>query len=364
MSRRTVIDIGLCAVALAALYAARGCYIAYLIEGRYAASSLLIDAPVLAILVVLLRFLDLGVKTGINRSLRISTASSRRRRVVADASRFVVVLVLVLPPLVTLSMVCPQRIHCAVSPEDVGFAFEEVALNSGGLRLAGWHIPAPNGERPVVLITHGLGANKQNFLPAARIVHGLGYPVLIIDFRAHGDSEGRIATFGYLETDDIKAAHDWIRETYPGRPVYALAYSMGGAAVIRMAAFSDGFEKIVLDSTFARAENVGRQSVLWWSGPLSKPLWQMVRFWGWALTGVDAQNHEPEQLIAQLAPRPILLIHSKADRVIPHTEASRLWEATHRVADFWLLDAAEGYDHCQTMAHLQYAHRLRRFFEN
>src|SRR5262249_33646730 len=151
---------------------------------------------------------------------------------------------------------------------------------------------------PVVVICHGLGANKQNFLPAAHLVHGFNYNVLIFDFRGHGDSDGRTITFGVKESQDVKAALDHARAAHPSSKIYGLGYSMGGSALLKVAAEEGGFDKIALDSTFARAENVAMHSMLWFFGPLKQPMWYVGRGWGWAFSGVDVGQHNPEEYIA------------------------------------------------------------------
>jgi len=83
--------------------------------------------------------------------------------------------------------------------------------------LAGWDIPAVAPDRPTVLFTHGVGTNRQNFLPLARLVHDLGFGVFLFDFRAHGDSDGLVSTPGLREADDLAAAARLLHERAAGR---------------------------------------------------------------------------------------------------------------------------------------------------
>lgn len=183
---------------------------------------------------------------------------------------------------------------------------------------------------------------------------------MICDFRGHGNSEGQFTTFGIKEAEDIKAVYDWIKIRHPQSPVYALAYSMGGAAVIRAAAKYNIFNKIVLDSSFARSENVARQTILKIFGPFSSVFWQMGRFWGWVWTGVDIADSQPERDITSLANRPIMIIHGTKDSMIPYTESLRLYEATGKRAKLWLV---ENMDHVQSLMSPEYKKRIKEFFE-
>jgi pimeloyl-ACP methyl ester carboxylesterase len=313
------------------------------------------DAAVLALLIVALRMLDCLFEQATCRLIGDGTAG---RRLIGATVRGGLVFVIAAPLLISLLQFCPQRQVCTRTPAALGLAFEEVTLSGRAGRLSAWHLPQPKADRPVVVIAHGLGANKQQFLFAARIVHGLGYHALTFDFRAHGDSDGRFTTFGYLEAEDVKAACDWAAARHPGQPIYGLGYSMGGAAVLRAAARYHVFEKIIVDATFADAATVAQDSVLRVLGPLRTPAWHAGRFWGRIYTGIDLAEHRPCEYAKSLEGRPLLLIHGMADTMIPHTESERLHEAAAH-AELWLID---GFGHIQAATHAEYAARVGRFF--
>ena len=85
-------------------------------------------------------------------------------------------------------------------------------------------------DRPLVLILHGNGASRSMCLPEAALAGKAGSPVLLISFRAHGDSTGELNDFGYGGRHDVIAAVRWLRERHPGRPVVLWGRSMGAAA--------------------------------------------------------------------------------------------------------------------------------------
>lgn len=356
MTRRRWVVAAVYALALVALVGGRGWFLATALGGRYPVSALIFDVAALGLIIAGLRLFDAGVKRALPRLI---PQDRRWRRAVTQALYAVIVIGVGFPFLLVTLQLHPQRIAPAGTPRNVGLDYRDVTFVADGIRLSGWFIPAREPAHPVVLIAHGFNANKENFLVPAVIVHQLGYDVLTFDFRAHGDSGGHASTFGFVEARDVEAAHDWIRRTHPNRPVYALAYSMGGSAVVRAAADHGIFAKIVLDSTFATLEAVARATLLRPFGPLARPLWDLGRFWGWVWTGVDVDRHRPERQIRALTTRPLLLIHGTRDRLIPHTETLRLWEAAGRRGELWLVP---GKDHVQTVDHPEYRERLRAFF--
>src|SRR6185369_2132996 len=72
----------------------------------------------------------------------------------------------------------------------------EVRAPDGAL-LRGWRVrPAkPNGDW--VLAFHGVADNRLGVVEAARILLMAGYGVVMMDARAHGLSEGPMATYGW-----------------------------------------------------------------------------------------------------------------------------------------------------------------------
>ncbi len=346
-----------CAVLVSLAVGCRGWVIARMTGGRYPVSSLLVDTLAFAAILAALHGLDIGLRAGLRRAFG---ASTRSRRALTYGFRLLVLVLVVGPFLLVTLQLHPPRIRCVENPMSLGMQFSEVTLASDGRRLSAWDIPGTEESAPIVLIAHGLNANKANFLPAAAILYDHGYSVFMFDFRGHGDSEGRTITLGYRESEDVKAAYDWIVKAHPGRRVYALGFSMGGTAVVRAAAVHGIFEKIALDSTFARVEDVARGRILKYLGPLSAPVWHAGRFWAWAWSGVDLDDHRPVECIPALARKPLMFIHGTADGVIPCSQSEALAKASGGRGALWLVP---GMDHVESMADAEaYGKRLEEFF--
>jgi pimeloyl-ACP methyl ester carboxylesterase len=343
---------------IAIVYAGRGYLLAYLVAGHYTWPVLLADCAMIALVVLVLRLFDLGVK---HWTQRLIGNQSRTRRVLAGIANFAIVFSVAAPFLIAFVQFHPQKIACGATPMDMGLTHTDEFIESDGLRLAAWHVAASSPDRPVVVICHGLGANKQNFMPAVEVVHVLDYNAVIFDFRGHGDSDGRTVTFGYKESQDVKAAFDYARRKHPNSKIYGLGYSMGGAALLKMMSEHGGFDKIVVDSTFARAKNVAKYSILQTFGPFKEPVWHVGRFWGWCFSGVDIGQHNPEEYIAKIPSCPVFLIHGTDDHMIPYTESERLQRAAPQKVDLWLIDGA---GHIGSLDHPAYGERLRAFFEH
>ncbi len=77
-----------------------------------------------------------------------------------------------------------------------------------GVLLRGWRVmpPQPNGSW--VLLFHGVADNRVGVIGQSEFLLRAGYSVIMMDARAHGASEGPIATYGWLERNDTRAIVD------------------------------------------------------------------------------------------------------------------------------------------------------------
>src|ERR1700756_974174 len=77
-----------------------------------------------------------------------------------------------------------------------------------GVLLRGWKVRAfkPNGNW--VLLFHGVADNRVGVVGQAELLLRAGYSVAMMDARAHGASEGPMATYGWLERNDTRAIVD------------------------------------------------------------------------------------------------------------------------------------------------------------
>jgi pimeloyl-ACP methyl ester carboxylesterase len=60
---------------------------------------------------------------------------------------------------------------------------------------------------------HGYGSSRSDIIPESTVFYKMQYNVLMLDFRAHGNSEGNICSMGYYEAGDVKAAYNFISST-------------------------------------------------------------------------------------------------------------------------------------------------------
>jgi len=105
-------------------------------------------------------------------------------------------------------------------PGSRGLDFDDIEIESDGVTLAGWWIPA---EKPIaeLIFVHGAGSNRISAyvgsLDFYATLNGLGISVIAMDLRNHGNSPITDARLhmGATEWADVFAAAQWLDTTQP-----------------------------------------------------------------------------------------------------------------------------------------------------
>jgi hypothetical protein len=203
-----------------------------------------------------------------------------------------------------------------------------------GLKLCGWFVPArrdaaatsaPAGTRatasraPTILHVHGNAGNVTDHIWFTEYLPAHGFNVFIFDFRGYGQSEGRAWTRGPL-IDDTNAALDYLltRADVDPQRVGMYGQSLGGAIGLNVMAQRKEIHAAVIESAFASwrdeaASVLGGDPPAWWARALA---WILI-----------PDGSRPEDAIARIAPRPVLILHGDADRTVPVSHGRRLKQA-------------------------------------
>lgn len=84
--------------------------------------------------------------------------------------------------------------------------YERIKLRTNNqLSIDGWY-GSMDSAKGCVIFLHGITVNKGELLKEADQFKSWGYSVLLVDFRAHGNSEGEKSSFGFKETDEVEKA--------------------------------------------------------------------------------------------------------------------------------------------------------------
>jgi fermentation-respiration switch protein FrsA (DUF1100 family) len=197
--------------------------------------------------------------------------------------------------------------------EDVMFAA------SDGVKLHGWFFPANvRGARQlVVLVCHGNGGNISHRLELCRLLLELGVGVFVFDYRGYGRSEGKPDEAGtYL---DAQAAHHWLQQKgFAPADILALGESLGGGVAAELAC-RETLAGLALQSTFTSLPDVGAELYPF----LPVRLLGRIRY--------DTRRKLPRIHV------PVLVMHSRGDRLIRFHHAEQNFAAANEPKLFWEL---------------------------
>lgn len=149
-----------------------------------------------------------------------------------------------------------------LTPRDIGLSFEAMTFEVDDVlapgqkqKLAAWWMPADQPSGRTVVLVHGYADAKVGVLAWAPGWHELGFNLLAVDLRAHGDSTGTICTGGYAERHDLVQVVHQILARKPAETASLMLFgaSLGAAAVAGAAAELDPelVAGVVLESPYA-----------------------------------------------------------------------------------------------------------------
>lgn len=216
----------------------------------------------------------------------------------------------------------PQKQHLQ-TPDQLGLEYEDIFFTSvDETRIHGWWLQAKAPARGTIYFLHGNAENISTHIRNIAWLPAQGYQVFLIDYRGFGLSEGKATLPGALQ--DIQAGFEYIltRADAREKPLYLLGQSLGASMAIYIAATDPLAKKclnaVISDAAFPRysemARHVSEQSWLTW--PLQYPV-------SWSMIG----GYDPVDHVADIAPVPLLLIHSQDDRIVPHAFNDELLQA-------------------------------------
>jgi uncharacterized protein len=215
---------------------------------------------------------------------------------------------------------------------------------SDGAFLRGWKVRAaiPNGAW--VLLFHGVGDNRVGVVSHSEFLLRAGYNVVMMDSRRHGESDGEIATYGWLERDDVRAVLDAVVDSEHPAHIFALGESMGAGIALQAAGTDPRIEAVVGEAPFASLREASYDYAgLRWSPLLGKTLfapfgWMLVSR-GEALAGFSAAGISPEKAVAERT-FPVLLICDANDVALPCRHAERIYAAARGPKTLWVVPGA------------------------
>jgi uncharacterized protein len=222
-----------------------------------------------------------------------------------------------------------------------------------------------HGARPaLVILASGYGDSQDQMLPIAAFLYRAGFSVLTFDSRARKPSGGEYVTLGVLEQQDLISLVSYAagRKDVDPKRIGVLGISMGGAVAILAAAKDQRIGAVVDDCGFSDAPRVIDAAFETFIHLPAFPFAPITIGIANARADIDVYKVRPVDVISEISPRPVLIIHQKDDQVVPSANSVRNFAAARQPKELWLVPGT-GHGRAHTAAKSEYESKVTHFFE-
>lgn len=196
---------------------------------------------------------------------------------------------------------------------------EDVFITSrDGFRLHGKYYHMAD-RAPVRIMFHGYRSSpEKDFCGGVRLAVEAGHNVLLVDQRAHGQSEGRCLTFGILERFDCLSWTKYVVTRFGAdTKIILCGMSMGAATVLMATALALPYNVVgvIADCGYSSPRGIIRK-VLHDMQPSLLFMYPFLRMGGFLFGKFDIEAASAAQAMATCR-IPVLFIHGEDDRFVP-----------------------------------------------
>lgn len=192
----------------------------------------------------------------------------------------------------------------------------------------------------VAILCHGYrGTPYRDFSGGASEMIEMGYNVILIDQRAHGQSEGHSITFGVKEVKDLLSWIEFAKNKFgEDVPLVLVGISMGGAVVL-MAADKVKNAKIIADSPYSEPKAILKQTIK--NMKLSPSFFYPILNLSAILFAHANMNKASAYDSLKNNENKILIIHGDSDTVVPHHISYELYQKYPDKIQYELFNGAD-----------------------
>ena len=222
-----------------------------------------------------------------------------------------------------------QPIRAELAPAYPGLETHRLTTKDGQ-KIGAWLLRQYNAGVSILLL-HGNGGSRTSSWSLGQSLFEVGHTVLLITFRAHGDSTGIVNDIGYGGRFDVLAAVEFLEHRWPGRPIVIYGFSLGAAA----AAFASGelgtrVAGYLLDAPYPDlTTSLQHRLKIYLPPPLDRIAW-----WGMMAVSPFILPHidqiAPAQAVAGIPEGiPVVVMTGEADQRAPPKDVLRVFQKVH-----------------------------------
>lgn len=209
------------------------------------------------------------------------------------------------------------------------FPYNTISLKTAkGIAIDAWYGKTDSLSKGTVILFHGITASKGMVVNEAYEFISQGYNVMLVDYRAHGNSDGKTTTIGVREPEEVKLAYDYV--TGKGeRNIFLWGTSMG-AVVVAKAIYDYDLKPsgLIMEMPFASLQShlQARARVLGFSGMPEKPFGFFVSWWMGIERGFNGLKHKTTLYVKKVN-CPVLMQWGALDNYVLKSETDKVYAA-------------------------------------
>ena len=199
-------------------------------------------------------------------------------------------------------------------------------LSEDNLKLKGYYINKFPESKKLMIMVHGYTANHIINLQYINMFLEKEFNILLIDERAHGNSEGVYPTYGIMESKDL---HKWI-EFMKGKlgddiEIGLHGQSMGGATVLMYGGIYNDVKFIIADCAYSDAKELMDYRFRRILKIFPKLIYYLARIRIKIQCKFDIEDASPINYIKDKE-IPVLFIHGTNDMTVPHYMSEEMYK--------------------------------------
>lgn len=227
--------------------------------------------------------------------------------------------------------------------------YELVSIQSqDGLRLYGKYYHTAD-DAPLTIFFHGYRCGSiRDGNGAFLLSKERGYNVLMVDQRAHGQSEGMVMTFGIKERLDCLSWIAYANERFGSqKPIVLMGISMGAATVLMASGeeLPENVRCVVADCPFSAPKEIIQTVIKSMKLPVGL-LYPLAKLSAKVYGGFELEETSAKEAVKKCK-IPVLFIHGDDDRFVPCHMGQACYEACESEKQLLLVKGAgHGLSHC------------------
>lgn len=231
---------------------------------------------------------------------------------------------------------------------------------SDGLHIFALYVPSKNGA--VIILSHGYKMTCSEMIPIAAVLVKHGYGVILPDQRAHGRSEGEQITFGHHEWRDLDAVVNFLEQQKISK-IGLFGNSMGGAISIYYTAQDPRISAVIAQSPYASVAHSINKGVSRFSDLPPFPFAPLIHYLAQRRLHINTAEVAPVNVIANIAPRPVMLMMGGQDQTVEASGIFALQYAAGSNCELWYEPELDHVEFHQKLPE-QFEQRILSFYEH